>query len=308
MSERPGRDVAAVHAAMARVDDAFKALASGAQPGVVRERIARRLDVARELLGDVADPPSRRALASQLARRAADLDRAALDELLVATPGVAPAPTHGVDPARVPPGQHLTPGWPVLHVGSVPRDTDPELWQLTLTGRVRERLRWTVSELATRFPVVRPTTDLHCVTRWSRLDNRWEGVRLVDLVDAAVPRPEATHLIASGHPAYSAELDLAAVVEPEPVAAGSGEVVVAWNHDGAPLDVAHGGPLRLVVPSRYGWKSVKWLTEIRLVERPVPGYWEERGYHNVGDPWREQRFIDDVDGEAAGRTVPSARP
>jgi DMSO/TMAO reductase YedYZ molybdopterin-dependent catalytic subunit len=109
-------------------------------------------------------------------------------------------------------------------------------------------------------------------------------VRVADVLDLVAPRDEARSLIASGHPAYSAEIDLAA--------ARANDVLLAWSHDGQPLPVAHGGPLRLVVPARYGWKSVKWITELRVTDRDIPGYWEERGYHPVADPWREQRFRD----------------
>jgi DMSO/TMAO reductase YedYZ molybdopterin-dependent catalytic subunit len=258
---------------------------------VVREQVAALLDQARGQLDDVTDVDRRRDLAAHVARRVADLDRAALDDVLGPTPGVRRAPTTvadpsrgvtGVDPARVPPEQRLTAGWPVLHVGSAPHDVDPATWRVTVTGRVRQRIVLTVAELRERLPVVRTTSDLHCVTGWSRLDNDWEGVRVADLVALASPRPEATHLVAAGHPAYSAELDLPAATAPD--------VLAAWAHDGAPLHRQHGGPLRLVVPARYGWKSVKWLTELRLTDRDVPGYWEERGYHPVGDPWREERF------------------
>jgi DMSO/TMAO reductase YedYZ molybdopterin-dependent catalytic subunit len=282
-------DDAAAHvrALLRRADDAAKAAPDLAAEGP-RERIARLLATARERLLDVGDTDVQLDLAAQVARRAADLDRDALHEVLGPTPGVRRAPTRiGTAPGevaadRVPPGQHLTAGWPVLHVGSAPADPDRGTWRVTVTGRVRSRTVLTVAELRERLPVVRRTSDLHCVTGWSRLDNDWEGVRLADLLDLAAPRPEATHLVASGHPAYAANLDLGA--------ARADDVLVAWAHDGAPLDRAHGGPLRLVVPARYGWKSVKWLTELRLLDRDVRGYWEERGYHDVADPWREERF------------------
>jgi DMSO/TMAO reductase YedYZ molybdopterin-dependent catalytic subunit len=284
----PADDAAAdVRASLRRADDAAKAAPDLLAEGV-RERIARLLASARERLLDVGDTDVQLELAAQVARRAADLDREALDEVLGPTPGVRRAPTRtgtgpgAVAPDRVPPGQHLTAGWPVLHVGSAPPVEDPATWRVTVTGRVRSRTVLTVAELRELLPVVGRTSDLHCVTGWSRLDNDWEGVRLADLLDLAAPRPEVTHVVASGHPAYSANLDLEAAREDD--------VLVAWGHDGAPLDRAHGGPVRLVVPARYGWKSVKWLTELRLLERDVRGYWEERGYHDVADPWREQRF------------------
>lgn len=279
-----------VRTLLRRADDAVKAAPSRAVPEGARERVARLLADAREVLLDVADTDLQLDLAAEVARRAADLDRAALDEVLGPTPGVRRAPTRvrtpddrdGVDPARVPPNQRLTAGWPVLHVGRVPTRTDPTAWTLVVTGQVTTRVRLSVPELAERLPVVRRTSDLHCVTGWSRLDNDWEGVRLADLLALAEPRRGATHVLASGHPAYSTNLDLET--------AGADDVLVAWNHDGAPLDPVHGGPVRLVVPARYGWKSVKWLTELRLLDRDVRGYWEERGYHDVGDPWTEQRF------------------
>ena len=245
---------------------------------------------ARARLPEVEDPDVRRDLAAHLARRAGDLDRAALRDVLGPSPDVRRAPTRDVDAARVPPGQHLTAGWPVLHVGGAPTAADPERWTVTVTGRVHRRTVLTVAELRDRLPVRTTSADLHCVTGWSRLDNRWEGVLLRDVLDLAGPRDEATHLVASGHRAYSTDLDLDVVRREPSVPWGSGEVLVAWDHDGVPLPVAHGGPLRLVVPSRYGWKSVKWLTELRLTDRDVPGYWEERGYHHVADPFREQRY------------------
>ncbi len=284
----------AVRSLLQRVDGAAKAAPNLTVPEGARERIARLLAEAREVLLAVDDTDVQLDLAAQVARRAADLDRAALDEVLGPSPGVRPAPTRvrtgvddvagAVDPARVPPGQRLTAGWPVLHVGSLPRDTDADGWSIVVTGKVRSRTRFEVAELTERLPVVGVTSDLHCVTGWSRLDNDWEGVRLADLLALAEPHADATHLLASGHPAYSANLDLAAANAPD--------VLVAWAHDGAPLDPVHGGPARLVVPARYGWKSVKWLTELRLLDRDVRGYWEERGYHDVADPWTEQRFRD----------------
>jgi DMSO/TMAO reductase YedYZ molybdopterin-dependent catalytic subunit len=288
-----GGPVAAVADLLRRADEAAKAAPNLRTVEGARERVARLLDEARARLPQIADEAARLELAGQVARRVADLDRAALDEVLGPSPGVRRAPTRvrsgssggdadGVDPRRVPPGQHLTAGWPVLHVGSSPSESDPATWRVVVTGRVRTRTVLTVTDLRERLPVVRAATDFHCVTGWSRLDNDWEGVRVADLLALAGPRPEATHVVASGHPAYSANLDLAALDAPD--------VLVAWAHDGAPLHPAHGGPVRLVVPARYGWKSVKWLTELRLLDRDVHGYWEERGYHDVGDPWKEQRF------------------
>ena len=267
-----------------RADDVRKAEAARQDPSLARAQAEELLAEARELLDDVPPGSERQELTTQVTRRIGDIDREELETMLVPTPGVARAPTHIDDPSRVPPGQRLTPGWPVLHVGTLPDVEDPEQWRITVTGRVAERIVLTLPELQ-RLPAVERTTDVHCVTRWSRLDNTWTGVRVGEVLRLARPRPEATHAVVAGHPAYTANLDLAALQ--------ADDVLLAWAHDGAPLELVHGGPLRLVVPSRYGWKSVKWVTEIRLTDRDVPGYWEERGYHDVADPWQEQRYRDD---------------
>jgi DMSO/TMAO reductase YedYZ molybdopterin-dependent catalytic subunit len=266
-----------------RSDERVKTAATRPEPAAALRQAAELLEEARELLDDVADGERRRELAGTIARRMGDLDRAEVAATLGPSPGVARAPTEVDDPRRVPPGQHLTPGWPVLHVGSVP-PTDPASWRVTVTGRVVRRTVLSLDDLRA-LPTVVSTSDLHCVTGWSRLDNTWEGVRFRDVVAAAGPRAGATHAVVSGRPAYSANLPLADL--------GGDDVLLAWAHDGAPLRHEHGGPLRLVVPHRYGWKSVKWAFEVRLFDRDVPGYWEERGYHDVGDPWREQRYRGD---------------
>lgn len=263
-----------------RADDVRKAAPARAQPEAAREQAMVLLDRARGHLDDLADDAVRRDQAAQIARRIADLDLEALAPLLEPSDDVDPAPTSVDDPSRIPPGQHLTAGWPVLHVGTVPNLTPADV-RVTVTGRVHERQVLTFDDLQALTPTT-VTRDLHCVTRWSRLDNTWTGVAVRDIIDLAVPRPEATHAIVSGHPAYSTNLDLEVLRRDD--------VLLAWAHDGRPLAREHGGPLRLVVPPRYGWKSVKWITEIRLTDRDVPGYWEERGYHDVADPWREERF------------------
>ncbi len=267
-----------------RADDVRKAEAARRDPSLARAEAEELLQEARERVDDLPPGPRRDELTAQVTRRIGDIDREELETMLVPTPGVTRAPTTVEDPRRVPPGQHLTPGWPVLHVGRAPEVADPEAWRVVVTGRVERRLDLTLAELR-GLPTVTVTSDLHCVTAWSRLDNAWTGVPVAEVLDRAHARPEASHAVVAGHPAYTANLDLPALREPD--------VLLAWAHDGRPLDRAHGGPLRLVVPSRYGWKSVKWVTEIRLTDRDVPGYWEERGYHDVADPWREQRFRDD---------------
>jgi DMSO/TMAO reductase YedYZ molybdopterin-dependent catalytic subunit len=275
--------VRAIERLIERADERCKTASSRPEPGAGLRQAAELLEEARHLLDEVEDPERRRTLGVLITRRMGDVDRAEVAASLGPSPGVAVAPTDVDDPSRVPPGQHLTPGWPVLHVGAVER-TDPAAWRLTVTGRVERRTVWSLDELR-ELPTVVSTSDFHCVTGWSRLDNTWEGVRLRDVVERAGPRSEVTHVVVSGRPAYSANLPLADVV--------GDDVLLAWSHDGAPLAPEHGGPLRLVVPHRYGWKSVKWAFEVRLLERDVPGYWEERGYHDVGDPFLEQRFQGD---------------
>lgn len=266
-----------------RADDLRKAEGARRDPAVARAQAAELLAEARDLVDDLPAGAGRDELAIQITRRIGDLDREELETMLVPTPGVSRAPTQVDDPERVPPGQHLTPGWPVLHVGRAPDVGDPERWRLVVTGQVGRRLELRLDDLRS-LPTATVTSDLHCVTGWSRLDNAWTGVRVAEVLARAEPGPQASHAVVTGHPAYSANLDLEALV--------ADDVLLAWAHDGRPLDVQHGGPLRLVVPSRYGWKSVKWVTELRLTDRNVPGYWEERGYHDVADPWREERFRD----------------
>lgn len=265
-----------------RADSILKTAPSRPEPDAAFARAEELLAEAREHLDEVADDDRRLALAAQIARRMADIDVAVhLDH--VPAPGVARAPTRVDDADRVPPGQHLTPGWPVLHTGGVP-EGDPATWTFTVTGLVEQRVVLSLADLRA-LETVAVTADMHCVTSWSRLDNTWEGVPVAAVLDRAGVRPQATHALVSGRPAYSANLPLDVLRDDD--------VLLAWAHDGAPLPAAHGGPLRLVVPKRYAWKSVKWAFELRLLDRDVPGYWEARGYHNDGDPWREERFAGD---------------
>ncbi|GGI09650.1 sulfite oxidase-like oxidoreductase [Egicoccus halophilus] len=265
---------------LVRADEIVKAAPARRDESAVIGQAGEVLERARDLLDEVTDDERRRALASQVSRRIGDLDRALVASFAGPSPGVRRAPTRGVEPARIPPNQHLTAGFPVLHVGRMP-DTPDQRWTLTVTGQVVERRRWSLAQLQA-MPTVTDRSDFHCVTGWSRLDNDWTGLRVRDVLELAGARPGATHAIVAGHPAYTTNLDLEVLRRDD--------VLLAWAHDGEPLTREHGGPLRLVVPSRYGWKSVKWVTEIRLLDRDVPGYWEERGYHDVGDPFLEQRF------------------
>lgn len=184
------------------------------------------------------------------------------------------------DSARVPPGQRLTRGWPVLHASPVPL-FDPERWRFRCWGLVAQETEWTWEEFRA-LPSVRVKADFHCVTGWSKLDNVWEGVSYRALEALASPAPAATHALVYAPYGYSANLPIEALRDDD--------VLFAWSHDGKPLDPEHGGPLRLVVPKRYAWKSVKWANGIQLLDRNARGYWEERGYHNDADPWTEERY------------------
>jgi DMSO/TMAO reductase YedYZ molybdopterin-dependent catalytic subunit len=272
-----------IRALLVRADERRKAAGNRAEPAAAREGIVALLDRARALIPELPDEQQRIELSAAVSRRFDDSDLDVLRPMLAPSVDVAPAPTVVDDPTRVPPGQHLTAGFPVLHVGQAP-DWGPADVRLVVTGLVDERLVLDLDALQ-GFEPVELTRDFHCVTRWSRLDNRWTGVRARDVLARAGVRAGATHAVVSGHPAYSTNLTL------EVLAAD--DVLFAWAHDGRPLPPIHGGPLRLVVPRSYGWKSVKWVTEVRLLDHDVRGYWEERGYHDVGDPWSEQRFQGD---------------
>jgi DMSO/TMAO reductase YedYZ molybdopterin-dependent catalytic subunit len=189
----------------------------------------------------------------------------------------------GIDPARLPPGQSPTVKWPVLTVGPS-AEVDVATWSLSFYGQVEEpyALRWEDLEALER---VEQTSDLHCVTRWSRFDTELRGVRVGALLERARPRAGATHALIHAYGGYSTNLPLAALRDED--------VLIATHADGAPLAQEHGGPARLVVPSRDLWKSAKWVQSIELLDHDEPGFWERNGYHNDGDPWTEQRTHED---------------
>jgi DMSO/TMAO reductase YedYZ molybdopterin-dependent catalytic subunit len=186
----------------------------------------------------------------------------------------------GPERARVPPGQYLTEKWPVLTYGPVPR-VDLATWRLALTGLVEAERTLSWTELQA-LPRVEVTADFHCVTRFSTLDNRWGGVGTREIVGQVAVRPKASHVLVHCAGGYTTNLPLEDFLAPE--------ALLADRWGGAPLAVEHGGPLRLVVPHLYAWKSAKWVTGIELLPEDRRGFWEENGYHTYGDPWREQRF------------------
>jgi DMSO/TMAO reductase YedYZ molybdopterin-dependent catalytic subunit len=186
----------------------------------------------------------------------------------------------GYDPARLPPGQYLTEKWPVLHAGEVP-DVDVGTWTLEIGGEVEEPVSLSFEQL-TELPATDVTTDIHCVTRWSRFDARFKGVHWRELAKLVRPKPTARFAIAHAAHGYTANVPLAALEDEQ--------ALVVYEADGEPLTPEHGYPARLFVPSKYFWKSAKWLTGIELSSIDKPGFWERYGYHNDADYWREQRY------------------
>ena len=186
----------------------------------------------------------------------------------------------GYDPARLPPGQYLTEKWPVLHAGEVAQ-VDVATWTLRLFGEVEEEVTLDYEQLRA-LPAITVTTDIHCVTRWSRFDAGFRGVHWRELAALCRPKPSARFAIAHAEAGYTENLPLAALDEEN--------ALVAYEADGEPLTAEHGGPVRLVVPSRYFWKSAKWLNGIELAPSDRQGFWERYGYHNDADPWQEERY------------------
>lgn len=184
---------------------------------------------------------------------------------------------------RLPPGQALTLKWPVLHYGSVPR-FDPRTWDFRIAGLVEKPVRLSWEEF-TRLPQKEVVADMHCVTRWSRFDNRWEGIPFTEVIKLVTLKPEARYVMVHAEQGFTANVPLDDLMRPT--------TLFALKHDGSPLAPEHGYPLRLVVPHLYSWKSVKWVRGIELRAADAPGFWEQNGYHIHGDPWKEQRFDTD---------------
>ena len=188
------------------------------------------------------------------------------------------------DPAlagRIPPGQYLENDFPVLSAGPTPR-TPLDRWDLRVDGEVDAPRRWTWDELLA-LPREAPTVDIHCVTKWSKLDTEWEGVSMDTILDGI--EHSADYLIAHCDSDYTTNLPLDDVT--------GGKAWIAFGYDGEPLAPEHGGPARLLVPHLYFWKSAKWIRRLELVSDDRPGFWEELGYHDRGDPWQEQRYQGD---------------
>ncbi|MGH8958332.1 MAG: sulfite oxidase-like oxidoreductase [Acidimicrobiia bacterium] len=184
-------------------------------------------------------------------------------------------------PDRVPPGQYVTDDFPVLSAGPTPLIL-PENWRFTLTTESDQELSWNWDEFH-RLPHEQVTVDIHCVTKWSKLDTRWEGVSIDTLLEGV--KTSAKFALASSYGGYTTNLPLGDLT--------GGKAWVAASYGGQPLRPEHGGPARLLVPHLYFWKSAKWVQGLRLSDNESPGFWESYGYHNYGDPWKEQRYAGD---------------
>ncbi|QCO15027.1 sulfite oxidase-like oxidoreductase [Azospirillum brasilense] len=186
------------------------------------------------------------------------------------------------DPARdrLPPGQRLVETWPVLDLGILPRVSEAT-WTLAVDGLVENPVTWSWEDLQAQ-PPARVVSDIHCVTTWSRYDNQWEGVSTRHLLSVVRPRPEARFVLCHSSDGYTTNLPLDAFA--------AADALLATGWEGQPISRDHGGPVRVVVPKLYFWKSAKWVKRIEFLAEDRRGYWEVRGYHNDADPWREERY------------------
>ncbi len=189
-----------------------------------------------------------------------------------------------LNPDRVrpdaPPGQFVTDKFPVLTFGPTPR-IDLDAWQFKVFGLVDEEITLDWQQF-NDLPQVTLDAEFHCVTQWSKLQNTWQGILFTDVMKLVTPKLEAKFVMAHCYGGYTTNVSLDVMIDDD--------VMFAHSHDGAPLTPQHGGPMRLVVPKRYGWKSAKWVNGIEFMAEDEPGFWEMRGYHMEGDPWKEERF------------------
>ena len=181
---------------------------------------------------------------------------------------------------RLPPGQYLTADFPVLSLGPTPRVTT-KAWKLEVSGLVKNKITWHWAEF-NALPKMEMEKDIHCVTKWSKFDTRWSGVSLDEIMKLVGVDETATHLIAYSTDGYTTNVPLEDALH--------GKAMVATAYDGEEIPPEHGGPARLFVPHLYFWKSAKWLTNLVFADHDEPGFWETRGYHNYGDPWKEERY------------------
>jgi DMSO/TMAO reductase YedYZ molybdopterin-dependent catalytic subunit len=199
--------------------------------------------------------------------------------------GSGPTNRHGMP--QLPVGQHEVKNWPVLDLGDVPK-VPLERWRLEVDGLVENPLSLSWQEFQA-LPQVEDTSDFHCVTTWSRMDNRWKGVRFATLAELAVPKEKAHHVVTEGYDKmpgttipYTTNLPLVRAIEPD--------VLLVHTWEGKPLPIEHGGPVRMITPKLYAWKGAKWIRRITFVEHDRPGFWEVRGYSNSAEPWLDDRY------------------
>lgn len=184
---------------------------------------------------------------------------------------------------RLPPGQYETKDFPVLSLGPTPQISKSD-WSLKIFGLVEHEIELDWEKINT-FPQKNVVKDIHCVTKWSKFDTNWKGVDLEDIISIVKVKKEATHIIAYSYDGYTTNLPMEDIL--------NGKAMVALEYDGQDIEAKHGGPARLLVPHLYFWKSAKWLKGIEFVDADQPGFWEKRGYHNYGNPWKEQRYTND---------------
>lgn len=251
-----------------------------------RERAAARARQRYEKAGKLAERAGASDLVEQVRLRLEDVQRrlergddgAAWSDEAGGSTVTSELPGHTQE--RVPPGQRVTRGWPVLHEGDIP-SFDRDAWSFQIGGRVERPLRLSYDEVMT-LDHVEVRSDFHCVTGWSKLDNLWGGVLARTVVNLASPHADATHVSVVADQGYTANVPLSVLMDDD--------VLLAWRHNGSELEPKHGWPLRLVIPKLYAWKSVKWVRGFELLTHDERGFWERRGYHNRADPWREERY------------------
>lgn len=199
--------------------------------------------------------------------------------------GSGPVNRHGMPTTPV--GQHLVPNWPVLDLGDVPRISKPD-WRLEIGGAVANPVTLTWDDFMS-LPQVDDVSDFHCVTTWSRLDNRWNGVRFRTLAELVVPADSVSHVLCTGYDhegmsrePYTTNLPLARAIEED--------VLLVHSWEGAPLPLEHGGPCRMITPKLYAWKGTKWIRKIEFLILPKRGFWEKRGYSDTAEPWLDDRY------------------
>lgn len=187
-----------------------------------------------------------------------------------------------IDTGRIPPGQYLTDDFPVLSVSLTPEISAAD-WRLKVFGGTQE-LEFDLNEIK-NLGTEEYMVDIHCVTKWSKLDTVWKGVSFDKFIELAQPEPTTTHILAHSYDSYTTNIPLDDLKD--------GKAFVAYEYAGKPIEPKHGGPVRLIVPHLYFWKSAKWLKGLEFLQEESPGFWEQNGYHNYGDPWREQRYDTD---------------